>query len=191
MKLVNWSLSAAVVLAVATSTAFAQPPSQPAGPGPGPGMGPGMMQGPGSGGGGMGPGRGMGPGGGMMGPGGGMGSGGGMMGPGSGPGRLAQLALNESQRSQVFKIQDDLRRKNWELLGKTQDEQAKLRDAYYASGTRDRAAIIAAYKRIGELRVQRIENSLDAAEKIEAVLTPQQREGLKRLGPWWMSEGAQ
>jgi Spy/CpxP family protein refolding chaperone len=184
MKLVKWTVPVAAAL-VAAGAALAQQPGPPSGPGPGPGMGPGMMQGPGGGGGGMGPGRGMGAGGGIgPGPGGGMG-------PGGGLGRLAQLDLSESQRSQVFKIQDDLRRKNWELLGKTQDEQAKLRDAYYASGTRDRAAIIAAYKRIGELRVQRIENSLDAAEKVEALLTPQQREGLKRLGPWWMSEGAQ
>ena len=186
MTFVRWTVPVAAAL-VAASTALAQQPGPPSGPGPGPGMGPGMMQGPGGGGGGMGPGRGMGSGGGT-GPGpGGMGPGGGMMGPGGGLGRLAQLDLSESQRGQVFKIQDELRRKNWELLGKTQDEQAKLRDAYYASGTRDRAAIITAYKRIGELRVQRIENSLDAAEKIEAVLTPQQRESLKRLGPWWMS----
>jgi Spy/CpxP family protein refolding chaperone len=191
MNFVKWTVPVAAAL-VAASTVFAQQPAPPSGPGPGPGMGPGMMQGPGGGGGGMGPGRGMGAGGGIgPGPGGGMGAGGGMMGPGGGLGRLGQLDLSESQRSQVFKIQDDLRRKNWELLGKTQDEQAKLRDAYYASGTRDRAAIIAAYKRIGELRVQRIENSLDAAEKIEALLTPQQREGLKRLGPWWMSGGEQ
>ncbi len=60
-----------------------------------------------------------------------------------------------------------------------------------ASAKRDRAAIVAAYKRIGELRVQRIENSLDAVEKIEGVLTPQQRESLRRLGPWWMSGGEQ
>ena len=185
MKFLKWTVSLAAAV-LAASTALAQQSGPPAGPAPGPGMGPGMMQGPG-GGGGMGPGRGMGAGGGMAPGPGGMGPGGGMMGPGGGLGRLAQLDLSDSQRSQVFKIQDELRRKNWELLGKTQDEQAKLRDAYYASGTRDRAAIVAAYKRIGDLRVQRIENTLDAAEKIEAVLTPQQRETLKRLGPWWMS----
>jgi Spy/CpxP family protein refolding chaperone len=146
------------------------------------GMGTGMMGGGTMGGGGMGPG--------MMG-GGMMGGGGMMMGPGGGIGVLAQLDLNDSQRNQVFKIQDELRRKNWDLLGKQQDEQAKLRDAYLASGKRDRAAIVAAYKHIGELRVQRIENSLDAAEKIEGVLTQQQRDQLKRLGPWWMGDGAQ
>jgi Spy/CpxP family protein refolding chaperone len=120
--------------------------------------------------------------------------GGGMMGGGmmgGGMGGLWRLDLTDTQRQQVLKVQDELRRKNWDLLGKQQDEQAKLRDAYLASGKRDRAAIIAAYKRIGELRVQRIENSLDAAEKVEGALTQQQRDQLKRYGPWWTSGGEQ
>lgn len=208
MKFISAVIPAATALAIAASTAgFAQQPQQPApGYGPGSGMGPGMMggygQGPGGRGGygpGYGPGGGMGPGmmdGGGMGPGmmGGGGMGPGMMGGGmmgGGMGALWQLDLSDAQRQQVLKIQDELRRKNWDLLGKTQDEQAKLRDAYFGSAKRDRAAIVAAYKRIGELRVQRIENSLDAIEKVEGVLTPQQRESLKRLGPWWMSGGEQ
>jgi hypothetical protein len=76
------------------------------------------------------------------------------------------------------------------LLGQSQDEQAKLRDAYFVSGKRDRAAIVAPTSASARLRVQRIENSLDAAEKIEAVLTPQQRESLRRFGPWWMSRAS-
>jgi Spy/CpxP family protein refolding chaperone len=196
---------AIVAAALALSpAAFAQ---QPAKPGPGSGMGPGMMGGPGygpGGQGGYGPGYGMGPG--MMGgygpggqggygPGYGMGPGmmgGGMMGPGimgGGMGRaLWSLNLNDSQRKEILKVQDELRKKNWELAGKAQDEMAKLRDAYWGSDKRDRAAISAAYKRLGELRQQRIENSLDAADRIEKVLTPEQREQLKRWGPWWSDE---
>ncbi|MCZ7566070.1 MAG: Spy/CpxP family protein refolding chaperone [Burkholderiales bacterium] len=159
------------------------------GPGSG-GMGPGMMggmMGPGVTGygmmGGYGPGYGMGPGmmGGMMGP--GM-TGSGMMGP------LWSLDLSDAQRAQISKIHDEVRRKNWDVLGKMQDEQAKLRDAY-ATGKRDRAAILGAYKRIGELRLQRIENALDAREKLEGVLTQEQREQLRRWGPWWMMGGEQ
>jgi Spy/CpxP family protein refolding chaperone len=201
MKLRPTMIAFTTAVALATAGALAQQPGQPRpGMGPGQGMGPGMMGGTGGGGGrGYGPGSGMGPGmmgggmmGGGMGPGmmgGGMGMDRGMM--GGGMGALAQLDLNETQRGQVFKIQDELRRKNWDLLGMQQDEQAKLRDAYFASGKRDRAAIIAAYKRIGELRVQRIENSLEAAEKIEGVLTQQQRDQLKRYGPWWMGDVTQ
>ncbi|MFO1364831.1 MAG: Spy/CpxP family protein refolding chaperone [Burkholderiales bacterium] len=178
-----------IAFALAAGSAAAQQPGQPP-PGMGPGKGPGMMQGPG---GGMGPEM-MG-GGGMMGEGHGMMGGRGMMGGGMGMGHgsmmgpLMHLDLNESQRGQIFKIQDDLRRKNWDLLGQQQDEQAKLRDAYFSSGKRDRAAIVTAYKRIADLRIQRIENSLDAAERIEGVLTQQQRDQLRRYGPWWMPGG--
>jgi Spy/CpxP family protein refolding chaperone len=68
------------------------------------------------------------------------------------------------------------------------DEMAKLRNAYLASAKPDRKAILDAYKRIEDLRLQRIENTLDAADKIDALLTPQQRDELKRRGPWWMRE---
>lgn len=187
-------LSASAALAIAAGAAQAQPGPGP-GYGPGYGMGPGMM-------GGYGPGYGMGPG--MMGgygPGYGMGRG--MMGGygpgyGMGPGMMGgygmhalwALDLNDAQRTQVAKIQDELRKKNWELAGKTQDEMAKLRDAYSA-GKRDRAAIIGVYKRIDELRLARIENALDAYDRIDAILTPQQREQLKRYGSGGMMGGEQ
>jgi Spy/CpxP family protein refolding chaperone len=115
--------------------------------------------------------------------------GGGMMGMGPGMGRAVwSLDLNDSQRKEVLKVQDELRRKNWEIAGKMQDEMAKLRDAYWGSDKRNRQAISAAYKKIGELRQQRIENSLDAADRIEKILTAEQREQMKRWGPWWSDE---
>ena len=142
------------------------------GPGkPGQGMGPGAM------------GYGMGPG--MMGPG-TMGHGG--MGAGMMHGVLWSLDLSDSQRSQILKVQDDLRRKNWDLTGKSQDEMAKLRDSYLAAGKLDRKAILDTYKRIDELRLQRIDNALDATEKIESVLSAEQRDQLKRRAPWWAGE---
>ena len=88
----------------------------------------------------------------------------------------------------MLKVQDELRKKNWEVAGKMQDEMAKLRDAYWASDMPNRSAISAAYKRLGDLRQQRVENSLDAAEKIDKVLTAEQRGQLKRWGPWWSDE---
>jgi len=188
--------------AVVGGAALAQTAPQTQSPGPTPGMmgGYGMGQGMMGGHGGM-----MGPGGyggmmggygGMMGPG-MMGGYGGMMGPGmmSGyggmvghgmmGGALWALDLNDTQRAQILKIQDDARRKNWDLMGKSQDEMAKLRDTYLASGKLNRKAILDSYKRIDELRLQRIDNTLDAAEKIESVLTTQQRDQLKRWSPWW------
>ena len=108
----------------------------------------------------------------------------------SGPGlvwRLQALDLNETQQPQVNKILDELRKKNWDLLGKMQDEAARLRDLYGADKI-DRAQLSAAYKRLGELRESRVENTLDAYEKIEALLTPEQRKAMRRSMHTWDTE---
>ena len=163
-------------LALGAGVACAQPGAGQMGPGmmggygPGYGMGPGMM-------GGYGPGYGMGPG--MMG---GYGPGYGM-GPG---GRgLWALDLNESQRAGIAKIQDENRRRHWELMGRMHDEMARMRDAF-TGGKRDRAAVSAALDRMHELRKQGVEQSFDAAERIEKLLTPEQREQLRKWSPAWM-----
>ncbi|MCM5569837.1 Spy/CpxP family protein refolding chaperone [Burkholderiaceae bacterium FT117] len=170
------------------------------GPGGRGGWGPGMM-------GGYGPGWGMGPG--MMGPGMMGGWGAGMMGPGMmggwgsgmmggagfgmmglGAGRALWLPdLNDKQRAELSKIQDETRRKQWEIAGKMQDEMAKIRDAMDASGKRDRAEVMAAFDRMTALRKQRLEIALDTAERVDQVLTPEQREKLRRWGPWWGPDG--
>jgi Spy/CpxP family protein refolding chaperone len=145
-------------------------------PGAGPSGGPGMMggQGPcmmGS----YGMGHGMGP---------------GMMGFGAGR-ALWMLDLDDTQRSALIRIHDELRKSHWELAGKMHDEMAKLRDAFGSSGKRDRAAISAALDRISALHRQRIESALDAADRVDKVLTDAQREQLRRLAPGWMMGGAQ
>ncbi|HEY0878650.1 MAG TPA: Spy/CpxP family protein refolding chaperone [Zeimonas sp.] len=155
-------------------------PGMMGGRGPGGGMGPGMM-------GGYGPGWGMGPG--MMGgygPGWGMapgmmggrhGWGMGIMGPGP---ALASLDLDDSQRKQLRELQQQQRRKHWELMGQMHEEMEKLQDAWGAeSGTRDRAAILAASKRLGELRQQMLESQLDTADQLDRILTPEQHEQLR------------
>lgn len=163
--------------------------------GSGYGRGPGMMEGYGrgygmgpGGPGGWGPGMMMGPG--MMGH--GMMGHGFMGGPmmGAGGGRaLWSLDLDESQRKEVLKLQDEQRRKHWELMGRMHDEMAKLRDAWLTEGKRDRAALSAAHKQMGELRQQAFEASLDAADRLDQILTAEQREQLRRsVGPWWMSD---
>jgi Spy/CpxP family protein refolding chaperone len=155
------------------------------------GYGYGMM-GPGFGGYGMGPGMmggygGYGPGGGMMG-----GYGGYRMGPGAmggyggygmGPGAfggidsdaIARLGLNDQQRSQVTTIQDAVRKTNREVMDKMHDEMVKLRSAANPSGKKDWDAVLAANRRMSELRQQLAENSIKATRDIEAVLTPEQR----------------
>jgi len=160
----NWkqaAVAAATVLSIGTITAHAQQGQEPPrmmGPGM---MGPGMMGG-----------RGMGPG--MM-----------MDGPGMmslGLAAIGRLDLTESQRRQVQRIDDELRRKNWELMGRMHDEMSRMRDAMWAD-RRDRAAILAANQRMSELRQQMLANMLDAADQAEALLTPPQREQLRRAVP--------
>jgi len=187
----NWkqaAVAAATVLSIGAITAYAQQGQEPPrmmGSGM---MGSGMM-GSGMMGGGLGYGRGWRDdddrwGGAMMG---GRGMGPGMMMDGMGMmgfglSAIGRLDLNDSQRREVRKIDDELRRKNWDLMGKMHDEMSRMRDAMWAD-KRDRAAILAGNKRMSELRQQMLENMLDAADKAEAVLTPQQREQLRRNAP--------
>jgi len=157
------------------------------------GMGPGMMGGHGMMGGygmghgmlggyGMGPGMlggyGMGPG--MMG---GYGMGPGMMG-GYGMGRWGLSDLSAEQRTQLAKIRDETRKKNWEVMGRMMDEQNKLSDLYDAP-KRDSTAISNAHKKISELQRRMYETSADAHKRIESVLTQEQKEKSWRFWRNW------
>lgn len=170
MNLKQTVIAGAIALGVVGATAYAH------------GYGPGMMGG--YGGYGMGPGMmggyGMGPG--MMGGHGGYGMGPGMMG-GSQFGTIKRLDLTAEQRQQLDKIEGDLRKTNWALMGKMHDEMDELYERAMTSGGPDRAAILAANKRVSELRQQVLENSLDAMDKALALLTPQQRDQLRRFEP--------
>ncbi|AKJ67527.1 hypothetical protein PATSB16_12470 [Pandoraea thiooxydans] len=155
------------------------------GPGYGPcggGMGPGMMGGYG----GYGGYRGMGPG--MMGGYGGYGG----MGPGmmGGYGRYggygwgSELGLTQEQLAKINRIHDDTRRAHWALMGQIMDQQAKLRDLYEAP-QRDNAAIEKAEKDFAQLRQQMYDASIAAHRQIEAVLTKEQRDKLRKA---WRSD---
>lgn len=156
------------------------------------GMGPGMMGGYGPGGGyGMGPGmmggygaQGMGPG--MMGPGmmggyGAQGMGPGMMGPGmmGGYGAYAGLNLSDEQRAKIAEIQQDVSRKQWELMGKMREQGFQMH-RFDAPGTADDSAARKAYQAMADARKAMFENSLDARKRVDAVLTKEQREQMQR-----------
>lgn len=158
----------------------------PWGPGPGPGaggsgpwaMGPG---GPGAGWGPMGPGMmGGGPGGWGMGPGmmGGAWGAGGPGGPGWG---LAGLDLSAEQRSRIGEIQAETARRHWELMSTLHVQGAPMwrgmaepADAEQARRAYD--AMAAVHKQMFELR-------LEAHRRLLEVLTPAQREQLRRGPP--------
>jgi hypothetical protein len=175
-----------------------QPPGRPGQPGPG---GPGAKKGGGMGGtdhdmgcGMMGGGKGGGMGGmgrGMMG-----GMGGGMMGGRMGgrmsvplgvTGPLSHLDLSDDQKKKILKSQDDLRRKHYDTKGKMMDIEVRLRDLHLAD-KRDANAIVAEYRKLGELRGQMVAASLEAQDKIEAVLTKEQKDMLRQHHPMWMME---
>jgi len=184
----------ALGMAVGTATdAYAQGPG---GPGKGPGYGPGAGYGPGQGygpgmmgGGGYGPGAGYGP---------GQGYGPGMMGgyggaPGSGGygprggGMLAALNLTDEQREKVLKIQEENRSKNWDLMGKMRSEQFKLRQMAYGEKL-DPGAIADQQKKVDELRRQMLKSRIESRNQIAAILTKEQQQQFRQLGPWWLED---
>ena len=168
------TLSAAVLIG-GTMVAASAMADQPQGAyGPGYNMGPGMM-----GGYSQGQGYGMGPG--MMG---GYGQG---TGYGMGPGMMgdygpqSNLNLSAEQRGKIAKIQEDARRKQWELMGKMEDEQAHMNGQYY-SDNRDDAALSKDYRKMSELRHQMFDLSLSTQKQTDAVLTKEQHSKSRRGG---------
>lgn len=130
----------------------------------GPGYGRGMMGG-GMGGYGMGPGFGMGPG--MM----------GAWGVGMGP--LYMLDLTDAQTAQMEKIQTEMMSKHRTFARQMWDEQERLGDLY-GSDKRDPDKIGKVYSKISELQRQMIEMHTEAENKMEALLTKEQKEQLRR-----------
>jgi Spy/CpxP family protein refolding chaperone len=158
--------AALIGASLVTANVMADPPQGPYYQGYG--MGPGMMGG-----------YGMGPG--MMAP--GMmpyGRGPGMMGPGrtGGYGVGAELNLTEEQRSQIAEIQNALRQKYLELMGKMQEEQFKMRELY-TSENRDDTALSNGFRNMLALRQEMFDELLSVQKQVSAVLTEEQREILK------------
>ena len=123
--------------------------------GPGYGMGPGMM-------GGYGPGYGMGHG--MM-----------------GFGNFRDLDLSKEQRSKITPIRREMRTNQWALMGEMMDAQDKLQELYDAD-MQDSAAINSQYKVIEDLRHKMVDNSVDVHNRINAILTKEQREKFRQWG---------
>lgn len=144
--------------------------SQPTGPGPG------MM----GGGGGYGPGPGM-MGGYGMGPGmmGGYGMGPGMM-RGYGPGNTGPYSipnLTDEQRTKINDIEKEYRQKQWQVMEKMHDLNFQSQ-GLYRNGKFDEEAARKSYDAMAALRKQMFENSLEERKRVDALLTPQQREQL-------------
>lgn len=177
MKRTAAALTVATLLGLASTCATAAEPARGSGYGPGPGM----MWG-GGGYGMMGPGYGYGPGPGMM------GGGYGMMGPGGyggygygGPGMMGggwgalPSDLSSEQRGKIAEIQREFRKQQWPLM---QQMQETMWDS--GSGPQDEQSERREYDRVAALHKQMFENMLSARKRMDAVLTPEQREQMRK-----------
>ncbi|QDZ27918.1 periplasmic heavy metal sensor [Noviherbaspirillum sp. UKPF54] len=163
-----WIVTAALLFSAASASA------QSYGMGPGMmggyGMGPEMMGGPG-----MMNGYGMGPG--MMG---GYGMPHGMMGGyGMGGMEYAVPDLTSDQRSKIAAAQKEFRQKQWQSMEKMQELHFQAEDIY-REGKFDEQAARKNYDAMAAARKQMFENMLEQRKRIDAILTPQQREQLQR-----------
>ena len=98
---------------------------------------------------------------------------------GMGPGMMgdygpqSNLNLSAEQRGKIAKIQEDARRKQWELMGKMEDAQGHMNERYY-SDDRDDATLSKDYRKMSELRHQMFDLSLSTQKQTDAVLTKEQ-----------------
>lgn len=103
------------------------------------------------------------------------------MGPGmiGGYGAYAGLNLSDEQRTKITTIQREVSHKQWELMGKMHDEDFQMHQ-FFDSGKTDDAAARKAYQAMADAHKQMFEATLDARKRIDAVLSNEQREQLKR-----------
>lgn len=96
------------------------------------------------------------------------------------------LDLDAGQRSKIRGIQRELRGKAFALDDKIEDTSDKLFDLYRADN-RDPKAIGKVYDEIFKVRREKIELMIDYGNKIEAVLSDDQRKQMKkfRFNPRW------
>jgi Spy/CpxP family protein refolding chaperone len=171
MKMKNAFAGVAAVVAMAGAVA-AQPHETGAaamgGYGSGYGMGPGMM------------GDGYGMDRGTMG--GGYGMGGGMM-VGYGPDAYAGLDLTPEQQKAIGGIQEQASKAMRQLMG-TMHGQGYHMQGMFGTGALDEAAARKSFQTMAETRKAMFELQLDTRKKIDAVLTKEQREQLRR---YWSS----
>lgn len=177
----KFALAALAAATISTFAAAQMGPGMGGGPGMGRGAGPGMAGGDCPMHQGMGP-QGKG---GMHGGMGGMhgGKGGGMMGLGQGipPGVLATLGLTPEQQAKVTEIQRDQQRKRHAMHGTMQEMRWKAQDAQKDGFNEDAAR--KQFDAMAAMRKEMFESGLAARKQLEAVLTPEQREKLKKARP--------
>jgi Spy/CpxP family protein refolding chaperone len=117
-------------------------------------------------------------------------TGSGMMGPGMmGPGMMSSywgVDLTPEQRSKIAQIQNESRKRHWNLMAQMHEEQYKLQELYY-SGTSDSAAIGAQQQKVANLQGQMMQSMIEAQNQTEKLLTADQKEKVRSKGRGWMT----
>jgi len=111
------------------------------------------------------------------------GKGGGMMGMGQGipPGVLATLGLTPEQQTKVTEIQREQQRKRHAMHGTMQEMRWKAQDSQKDGFNEDAAR--KQFDAMAAMRKEMFESGLAARKQLDAVLTPEQREKLKKARP--------
>jgi Spy/CpxP family protein refolding chaperone len=91
---------------------------------------------------------------------------------------VGKLELSKDQRNKIYAIHRELRDKQFALMDKMHDTMQAA--AVYHDGKFDEQAARSAYDTIEKLRRQMFENMLEAHKRIDAILTPQQRQQLSK-----------
>jgi Spy/CpxP family protein refolding chaperone len=91
------------------------------------------------------------------------------------------LGLSERQAKKVREIQRELRAKHWALEDKIEDTSDQLFKLY--SGARDPKKIGKVYSEIFDLRRQMIELGIEAGNRVEGILNPEQRKAMHKYMP--------
>jgi len=107
-------------------------------------------------------------------------------GHGTGPGMMsfgdeayAGLELSPEQRNKIAEIQQATAKAQWQLMG-TMHEQGYRMYGIAGPGAFDEAAARKSFDAMTETRKAMFEMQVEARKKVDAVLTPQQREQLRR-----------
>lgn len=79
-----------------------------------------------------------------------------------------------------------MRAKQWAVMGQMMDAQDRLQELYDADN-QDAAAINKQYKVIEDLRSQMVDNSVDAHNRINSILTKERRE---KFHGWYHGYGS-
>jgi Spy/CpxP family protein refolding chaperone len=153
-------LAVAAALLTMSVAACAQPYGPGYGMGPGGGYGPGYGMGPGMMGGGYGPGYGMGQ---------------GMMGGGYG----YVPNLTREQRTKLSEIQQELAQQHWALMGGMPSQGGPMAQLF-GPGAGDEKTARQAYEAMAAAQKQMFEASLQMRKRMDAVLTEEQREQMRK-----------